>query len=102
MSEWRSLQQALGLAAQSELQSQGLQVHVKTNLGPSIKVFDAKDEQSRDGLDLVKVGVSVRDESGAELYGSGDWPKTDYLLAGSLLAIGGVVIALLARGVVKQ
>ncbi len=97
---WAMLGEAANYAVQSEMRDRGIVVHVKTNLGPSIKVFDAQQEKAQNaaGANLIKVGVSVRDKSGAELYSSGDWPETDYILTGAIVAIVGVGVLLIVRG----
>lgn len=74
----------------------GLKVYVKTNLGPELLVYDARAPLERGGI--IKAGAVVRDSSGREVTRFGEYPATDRVLAGALIAAAALLAYLIGRG----
>src|SRR3569623_1630471 len=67
----------LQAAAGDALNKSGLEVVVKTKLGPELSVYKAGDTSPPSPLaKLLRVGVQVRDKSGRVLTSWGEWPAT--------------------------
>ena len=81
--------------ALDEAQSRGLRVAVKTDLGPEVTVYDATRPP---GPSLVRFGVVVRDKTGQVLARYGDYPPTNWIKAGSLVLVAGVLAVAVWRG----
>jgi len=79
----------LQAAAGDALNKSGLEVVVKTNLGPELSVYKAGDTSPPSPLaKLLRVGVQVRDKSGRVLTSWGEWPATSpYAVAGAAAAV---------------
>jgi len=79
----------LQAAAGDALNKSGLEVVVKTNLGPELSVYKAGDTSPPSPLTkLLRVGVQVRDKSGRVLTSWGEWPPTSpYAVAGAAAAV---------------
>jgi len=92
----------LAKAAMDKAQQRGLQVFVKTNFTPRLKVYDAAQPQSSaTAASILKVGVEVKDKTGNNIVKYGSMPETDYFLASALVAIAGAVAFFAIRGVLK-
>src|SRR3569833_1623913 len=67
----------------------GLEVVVKTNLGPELTEYKTGDMSPPSPLaKLLRVGVQVRDKSGRVLTSWGEWPPTSpYAVAGAAAAV---------------
>lgn len=72
-----------------QAQTGGLQISVKTNLGPEIKLSGTSQKGGTAGLAQwlgVKSALIVRDRQGKPIFVHGEIPKTNPLLAAGLLA----------------
>lgn len=89
----------LGDLAGQALRSGGVQVAVKTNLGPEFRVGEGAGLTRALG---VKAAVIVRDRQGHLLFTHGDPPPTNYALLAVLAAAAALAGFFLVRGVVKR
>lgn len=62
----------------AKLQSKGVQVYIKTNLGPTLKVYDARNQNAGPGL--LKAGITIKDADGRTLMQT-EQPPTDIFLS---------------------
>lgn len=87
----------MGFANQA-IASEGVQIWVKTDFGPSVKVYDSDDPPS-DEPSIIKYGVEVRDRSGAKITGYGEMPETNPIkFIGVILLMGLGVMAAVRIG----
>lgn len=79
----------------------GTSVSVKTNLGPELTIGQGEGGLLRSlGIRAV---VIVRDRNGRELGTiGGEPPETDLLLAAAIAGAAALLVAFLARGVLKR
>ena len=95
------LKQVGGVAYQA--QTGGLQVSVKTNLGPEFKVWDGNPQGGGLARALgIRGAIIVRDRDGKPIMIHGDVPKTNWLLTAAI-AGGASYLAYLAwRGITRK
>jgi hypothetical protein len=91
----------LGALASDVLQSGGVQVAIKTNLGPEFRVGEGGGGGLARALG-IKAAVIVRDRNGRQLFTHGEPPATNWLLAGALGSVLVLLGFLLVRGLVKR
>lgn len=78
----------------------GLQLAVKTNLGPEMLVYNADAPQTKSLIaSMLKAGIVVRDRNGNIIASEGGYPKTNPALAVSLFALAGLGLFFMARGI---
>lgn len=88
-----------------EAQTGGLQVSVKTNLGPEFKVWDGRSGRGTGGLAQalgIKGAIILRGRDGKILAIHGEPPKTNLLLAGIYVSGAAYLGYLLWRGVTRK
>lgn len=98
MTDWRD---QLGELAGELLESGGVQVWVKTNLGPPWRVSGGEGGGLAELLGL-KAAVLVTDRSGRRLASYGTPPPTEPLKVALLVAVAGALGFLLLRGGLKR
>lgn len=98
MADWS---EALGQLAGELLESGGVQVWVKTNLGPPLRVAGGAGGGLADALGL-KAAVLVTDRQGRKLASYGTPPPTEPMRVALLIAVAGVLGFLLLRGGLKR
>ncbi len=83
-SSWTDYRDSLIVKGQDELlsrfQDEGIQVFIKTDLTPELKVFDSATLDkavNENSSPLVNVGVRIIDKKGKELYNYGGFPETN-------------------------
>lgn len=83
----------------NQIDRNGLQVHLKTDLAPSIKIYDIDSPSSESGGDsLIKYGVTVTDRNGKELSNYGGKPKVNLLKVALLYGVLGAGLFVVAKG----
>lgn len=87
-SSWTDYRDSLVAKGQDKLLTQfkdeGIQVFIKTDLTPELKVFDSatlEKSVNTNNPPIVNVGVRVIDKKGKELYNYGGFPETNPLKA---------------------
>lgn len=75
-----SLLDDLLVLGSSQLRDEGLQIHLKTDLAPSVKIYDINSPNSESGGDsLIKYGITITNGKGKQLTNYGGQPKTNLL-----------------------
>jgi len=88
-----------------EAQTGGLQVSVKTNLGPEFKVWDGAPGKGRGGLAQtlgIRGAIILRDHAGKLIAVHGEPPPTNLLLTGIYAAGVAYLGYLLWRGATRK
>lgn len=85
-----------------QYQEKGIQVFLKTDIGPELKIYDS-DAPASNGEGLpIKYGVQVRDRSGNSLGKYGDYPATNPVKAAAVLAVIGLGLFVLTAGIMRS
>lgn len=87
-----------------QAQTGGLQISLKTNLGPELKIWDGKSKDGRSLAQLlgIKGAFIVRDRVGKVIMIHGEVPKTNILLSAAYLAGASYIAYLIWRGVRRK
>lgn len=86
-----------------DAQTGGLQVSVKTNLGPEFDIWDGRAGGGSLAQALgIRGAIIVRDRNGTPIFVHGEVPKTNLLLAGALLAGVSYLGYLVWRGATRR
>jgi hypothetical protein len=99
----RDLIGVIGRVTGSAIQSSGVRVSVKTNLGPEFTVWDGP---AKAGAGLaqsigIRGAVIVRDAQGNVLFTHGEPPETNLLLSAIFFSVAAYIGFLIWRGATK-
>lgn len=83
------------------LEREGIQVFIKTDLGPAIMIYDS-DAPVSNQPGLIKGGVEIRERDGDVLTRFGDWPQTNYIKAGVITVSVLSLLYIIVQGIKKQ
>ncbi|MBT8448594.1 MAG: hypothetical protein KJO69_02835 [Gammaproteobacteria bacterium] len=100
MTDFESVINKFTTATQESINRAGIQVYVKTDLGPEIKVYDSDDKtvEEKSGSALVRYGVQMRTREGRVITEYGQYPQTSLPKLGALLAVAGFGSFIILRG----
>lgn len=99
---WEKIKDAASGYASDKLDEKGLQIFLKTDFGPAVKVYDADQPGGNDSSLPIKYAVTVTDRNGKRLTGYGEPPATNPLKAALLIGVVGAGIYFLLAGVVSS
>lgn len=92
----------LGIVKDEFLHREGVQIFVKTNLGPKIKIYDSDNPETVDGDSIVKVGIKIQERDGDTIVSAGGWPETNYLYAGVIVVSVLSLMYVIVQGIKRQ
>lgn len=83
------------------LNEKGLQVHLKTDFGPAIKVYDADAPGGNDSKLPIKYSVMITNREGKIIKQLNDAPKTNPLKAAALVGVLGIGTFVIISGLAR-
>lgn len=91
------LEKLKGYAA-DYLDEKGLQVHVKTDFGPAIKIYDADDPAGDNSPLPIKYSVALTNRNGKVIKQYNPTPATNPIKAGIVVAVVGAGVYFILAG----